>query len=186
PIVDNAAWPVELYLTGTLWQGRKSSFSDDMATNITEVDYDATFRFANLATSTPGHPVRGDLASDRVTDEPAVAARCSSSFPGASEPQWVEVGTVDGVGARRWGSAAGRANYDKSQFLLDGGVLLNKPIRPALEAVYRQPGEAQVRRILAYVAPNPGEEPRPAAPPHTPNPPPPPPPHAALPAVPTR
>lgn len=161
PQANNIAQPVELFLTGTLWQGRKSSFSDDMATTITEVDYDATFRFANLGTSRPGRPVSGDLASDRVTGELAAAARCSSSFPGAFEPHWVEVGTADGVGDQRRDSAAGRVNYDNSQFLLDGGVLLNKPIRPALEAVYRQPGEAQIRRILAYVAPGPSEEPPP-------------------------
>lgn len=158
PHADNNPWPVELILTGTLWRGRKSSFSDDMGMNITEVDYDATFRFANLGISKPGGPVSGDLASEGVIDELAAAARCSSSFPGAFEPHWVKVGSADGVGDRRLGSAAGRANYDESQFLVDGGVLLNKPIRPALEAVYRQPGEAQVRRILAYVAPNPGEE----------------------------
>jgi hypothetical protein len=48
-------------------------------------------------------------------------------------------------------------NFRTSQYLVDGGVLLNKPIRPALEAVYRQTGEFLVRRILAYVVPHPGE-----------------------------
>lgn len=91
-----------------------------------------------------------------------IPARCSSSFPGAFEPHWVDVDTTDTLGDQRWASDAGRANYGESQFLVDGGVLLNKPIRPALEAVYRQPAEAQVRRILAYVAPSPGE---PASPP---------------------
>ena len=43
-------------------------------------------------------------------------------------------------------------------------MLLNKPIRPALEAIYRQTGERQVRRVLAYVVPDPGEPPSPRNP----------------------
>ena len=57
----------------------------------------------------------------------------------------------------RWPSEAGRANFRRSQFVIDGGILRNKPIRPAIDAVYRQPADQQVRRILAYVVPDPGE-----------------------------
>jgi hypothetical protein len=43
----NPPSPVELILTGTLWDGRLSTFTDDMGTNITEQDHDATFRFVS-------------------------------------------------------------------------------------------------------------------------------------------
>ncbi|WP_344634513.1 patatin-like phospholipase family protein [Kitasatospora cystarginea] len=46
PARDAAERPVELILTGTLWEGRTTSFTDDMGIGITEVDHDATFRFA--------------------------------------------------------------------------------------------------------------------------------------------
>ena len=38
---------VDLFLTGTLWEGRRSFFADDMGRRITEVDYDATFHFTS-------------------------------------------------------------------------------------------------------------------------------------------
>jgi patatin-related protein len=148
--------PVELILTGTLWQGRATSFTDDMGTAITEVDHDATFRFA-FTPAEDDKPATGDLAAHGVLDELAAAARCTSSFPGAFEPHWVEVAEPAAAGRGPWESAAGLANFRESQYLLDGGVLLNKPIRPALEAVYRQTAHFQVRRVLTYVVPHPGE-----------------------------
>ncbi|MFB7668263.1 patatin-like protein [Kitasatospora sp. NPDC056138] len=151
---DAAAHPVELILTGTLWEGRTTTFTDDMGTGITEVDHDATFRFA---TPVDGTDVLGDLAADEVVEKLAVAARCTSSFPGAFEPHWVAVTDSSAAGEGPWPSTAGGANFRQSQYVLDGGVLLNKPIRPALEAVYRQPGGVQVRRVLAYVVPDPAE-----------------------------
>ncbi|MFF7725543.1 patatin-like protein [Streptomyces sp. NPDC008001] len=159
---EGAERPVELILTGTLWGGRRTSFSDDTGVRITEVDHDARFRFgARVAGTTAG----GDLTGDQVIDELAAAARCSSSFPAAFEPHWVEVTSDDGregdngrFGDRFWTSTAGPANFQASQYVVDGGVLLNKPIRPALEAVYRQTAELQVRRVLTYVVPDPGEE----------------------------
>jgi patatin-related protein len=145
---------VELILTGTLWQGRSTTFTDDMGAPITEMDHDATFRFAASGGGTGGS---GDLRAATVLDELAAAARCTSSFPGAFEPHWVEVTNADAQGDGPWASSAGMANFRESQYVIDGGVLLNKPIRPALEAVHRQTAGFQVRRVLAYVAPEPGE-----------------------------
>jgi patatin-related protein len=153
---------VDLYLTGTLWAGRESAFADDMGRRIVEVDRDATFHFTSDSRVLGAAPAAsGDLRTPKgLADQLAVASRCTSSFPGAFEPLWVEVPDAQRVGDR-WNSSAGRTNFATSQFVVDGGLLLNKPIRPALEAIHRQPAAQQVRRILAYVVPDPGEGPPP-------------------------
>jgi patatin-related protein len=152
---------VDLFLTGTLWEGRRSFFADDMGRRITEVDYDATFHFTSdpeVVSATATSVDRGDLLSPAVPAQLAVASRCTASFPAAFEPFPV---TVDDATVQlpdgRWPSDAGRANFQRSQFVIDGGILRNKPIRPAIDAVYKQPADQQVRRILAYVVPDPGE-----------------------------
>ena len=40
-----------------------------------------------------------------------------------------------------------------SRWVIDGGVLANQPLRPALRAIFRQPASRQVRRVLAFVVP---------------------------------
>jgi patatin-related protein len=147
---------IELLLTGTLWDGRVSTFTDDMNTAITERDYDATFRFSSNLPDRDGASRSGDLNEDGVVAQLAAAARCTSSFPAAFEPHWVEVDGDVGPDGRR-PSDAGRVNFSSPQYVVDGGVLLNKPLRPALEAIYRQPAGLQVRRVFAYVVPHPGE-----------------------------
>jgi patatin-related protein len=150
---------VDLFLTGTLWEGRRSFFADDMGRRITEVDYDATFHFTSdtevLGAGTAG---AGDLTDQKVTTQLGVASRCTASFPAAFEPFHVTV-PEDAIRQDdgRWPSDAGRTNFRRSQFVIDGGILRNKPIRPAIDAVYQQPAGLQVRRVLAYVVPDPGE-----------------------------
>ena len=156
---DNDARNLELIITGTLWAGRTSSFTDDIGMRITEVDYDALFRFARRGATEAdgGGGETDDFTADAVLEKLAAAGRCTSSFPGAFEPHWVDVTGSAGADGGGWASAAGRANFSESQYLVDGGILLNTPIRPALEAVYQQTADLQVRRILAYIAPDPGE-----------------------------
>ena len=156
---DNAARNLELIITGTLWAGRTSLFTDDIGMRITEVDYDALFRFARRGATEAdgGDGETDDFTADAVLGKLAAAGRCTSSFPGAFEPHWVDVTGSAGADGDGWASAAGRANFSESQYLVDGGILLNTPIRPALEAVYQQTADLQVRRILAYIAPDPGE-----------------------------
>jgi patatin-related protein len=158
----SASPALDLFLTGTLWDGRTSVFTDDMGTAIAERDHDATFRFfldapRDLVTTPP--PACGNLATAGVIDELARAARCTSSFPAAFEPHYVTVEPGDGGADHRTPSSAGRANFAEPQYVVDGGVLLNKPIRPALQAIYEKPAELQVRRVMAYVVPDPGEPP---------------------------
>jgi patatin-related protein len=141
--------PVELIMTTTLLDGRRSLFTDDQGTPIVERDFGGLFRFSNTGTKGPG-----DLSDvQRIGEQLAVASRCTSCFPGAFEPHWVDVGDRADGG---WASSGGVASFQTTQYVVDGGVLLNKPIRPALEAIYRQPAERQVRRVLAYVVPDPG------------------------------
>ncbi|WP_326673401.1 patatin-like protein [Streptomyces canus] len=155
--IDEDERSIELILTGTLWQGRETSFSDDMGVRITEIDRDALFRFGRRANGTGSGTVR-DLTAPAAVDELAAASRCTSSFPAAFEPRWTRVTTPVQDRDGSWNSDAGVANFRDSQFVLDGGLLLNKPVRPALEAIYRQPAQFQVRRLLAYVVPDPGEQ----------------------------
>ena len=112
------------------------------------MDHDATFRFLL-------DPIPDSAEDGQLVDQLAAAARCTSSFPGAFEPHLVIVG--EGAGDGLWKSSAGEANFAESQYVVDGGVLLNKPIRPALDAIYRRTADAQVRRVMAYVVPDPGE-----------------------------
>lgn len=150
---------VDLYLTGTLWDGRRSTFTDDMGRPIVEVDHDATFSFSSDPLVV-GTAAAGNLCLDGVAEQLAVASRCTSSFPGAFEPFEVRVGRE--AAGDRWPSTAGLADFSTTQYVVDGGVLRNKPVKPALAAIYRQSASRQVRRVLAYVVPDPGERAAPA------------------------
>lgn len=159
---DKPLEPVELYLTGTLWQGRQTLFDDDMGRRIVEVDYDATFLFSSDPELVGTGTRYGNLEDGDVVNQLAVASRSTASFPGAFEPVKVERmlrddGKEQGSFGERWWSTGGLSSADGTRYVVDGGVLLNKPIRPAINAVYRQSAGPQVRRLLVYVVPDPGE-----------------------------
>ena len=82
--------PVDLILTGTLWDGRKTRFADDMGVAITERDYNATFRFTSRPPDNPtrlGRPACSPPSTDRTgcsTNSPAPPAARRRSRPRSS------------------------------------------------------------------------------------------------------
>ncbi|MBA2638676.1 MAG: patatin-like protein [Nocardioidaceae bacterium] len=99
-----------------------------------------------------------------VADRLALASRCTASFPIAFEPFFVPVGKAVGgtrgpadVDARP--DMHGIADFDLSRWVIDGGILLNTPLRPVLEAIAAAPAELQTRRVLLLVVPDPAVQP---------------------------
>lgn len=125
--------------------GRPSGKPDDLGTVIRDADHHAQFHF-RLA----------DFKRDGVLDELALAARCTASFPGAFEPCFVPIRTEPSSAHLEMERVA---SFAESRWVIDGGVLLNKPIKPALKAIFGMLADTQVRRVMLYVVPQAAPEP---------------------------
>ena len=153
------AAPVHLTITTTLLSAQPRGVPDHFGTIIQDADHrgEFTFRRGLRVTSedseTLGSEERDDFDDPRIIDRLALASRSTASFPFAFEASFVPVKEalddrpdMDGV-----------ANFEMSRYVVDGGVLVNRPLRPALRAIFAQPAGPQVRRVVAYVVPDPGE-----------------------------
>lgn len=133
--------PMDLSLTSTMLRGEPHTRLDDLGEGIEDVHHRAVFHFARSSEPDPfDKPV--DIAN-RL----ALAARASASFPAAFEPRWFPATDFENVNTGEPGQ------YDR--YLIDGGVLDNKPLRSALRAIFNMPPNGGVRRVLAYVVPDP-------------------------------
>jgi patatin-related protein len=158
PLTDPDEHPVHLILTTTLLNGQRLDFPDDYGSTTWNMVHRGQFRFARGELYLEGSPPAADpFADQRCAARLALAARSSASFPFAFEPSFVPVN--DASSADR-PDMAGHVNFRSSRFAMDGGVLVNKPLAPVLEAIYAQPAHLRpVRRVLAYVVPDPGVPP---------------------------
>jgi patatin-related protein len=143
--------PIDLTMTTSVMTGIPRLFRDDYGTAIQEVDHKGRFHFER-SSRTP--PEDDPFARRTVIPLLALASRSTASFPFAFEPSFCPVGSPGPDTDHP--DMAGCCNFANSRFVLDGGVLLNKPVRNALEAIFRLPADRQVRRVLAYVNPDPG------------------------------
>ena len=88
----------------------------------------------------------------------AAAARASASFPGAFEPQ------------KLYGDAARLGGFEGySRYAVDGGLLENAPIKPALELISRRRSNGPVTRYVVYVDAAPTEHEAPVEDPSEPS-----------------
>lgn len=143
--VDPALAPIDLTLTATMLRGEPQARLDDFGERIEDTNHRAQFHFERS-------PQAGDpFAQAGVVGELARAARTSASFPVAFEPRFVA------AGADHCESVAGGRPRPlaRARFMVDGGVLDNKPIEGALRAIFNLPPRGNVRRVLAYVTPDP-------------------------------
>jgi patatin-related protein len=148
-----AAPSTSVFITTTMMSGETSRFTDDYGTLVPDVDHHGLFTFDEQALGSGGAPALTELA---------LAARSSASFPGAFEPSFVPIGAqiAAGAGVPARPDMAAFANMTRSHWAADGGLLANRPLTPLLAKVFSQPATGQVRRVLAFVVPDGGGEPR--------------------------
>lgn len=148
--------PIDLTLTTTVLEGEVRDFPDDLGTVIRDVTHRGRMEFRR------GPDISGDPFADAdIVRKLATAARATASFPGAFEPFFLPGPENKGLtaGGEPVADLTGHANFRLDRFVVDGGVLDNKPLEAAIDAVFRQRAERYVRRVLAYVVPDPGQTP---------------------------
>ena len=138
-----------LILTTSVLSAELEQFTDDFDTAILEPNHRATFTF------------EGQHFADKPTlaARLALAARTTASFPGAFEASYIPIGESIPGKPTKPGSRPdmdGIASFDRSHWAVDGGVLVNKPVGPALDAILKRASNSEVRRVVAYVNPDPG------------------------------
>lgn len=150
PLLSPDDVPIRLIMTTTLLNADARTFADDLGSLLPDAVHAGQFRFQRGAGIAEDDFARGD-----ILDRLARAARSTASFPGAFEASFVRIGEEK----TRYGGPDMKENadFDESRFVVDGAVLVNKPIGPALRAIFAQPAGGQaVRRVFAYVVPDPG------------------------------
>jgi patatin-related protein len=153
--------PIELTLTATLLHGQPNRIPDDFGTVIADVTHRGRFEFRRGPDVPPPDPSTGlprdPFADERIDRWLALAARATASFPVAFEPVFCPVKADKLPPLEGFLDMHGLVNFGTSRFLLDGGILDNKPLESAINAVFRQRASGDVRRVLCYVVPFPGE-----------------------------
>ncbi|GAA3555894.1 patatin-like protein [Amycolatopsis ultiminotia] len=130
---------VTVLLTGTMLDGETTRYDDALGNLVRDTEHRMLYRFD------------GPLWNNRVHGPLALAARSSASFPGAFELSRTPIG-ADGAD-RMHPDMTDYTDLVRSHWITDGGVLVNKPLGPALEEIFEQPSSADVRRLLLYVVP---------------------------------
>jgi patatin-related protein len=138
-----------LYVTTTLLTGETSRFTDSFGTLVQDVDRRGVFTF-----------VDSQLAQNPTAL--ALAARSSASFPLAFEPSFIPfaTGTPENEGVPARPPMARFANTTRAHWVADGGLLDNQPIDVLLRRIFDRPARRAVRRVLLFVVPSSGPDPK--------------------------
>ena len=142
--------PLSLSLTSTLLDGVPHKGLDDFGEEIEDTVHRAIWQFSHLDAD-------DDAFTDpHIVDQLAFASRATASFPVAFEPAEFKAQSTlfRGTSLLR-ARTSPSTGVDHDVFLMDGGILDNKPFDAALEAIAKLPAEGNTRRVLAYVVPDP-------------------------------
>ncbi len=137
---DPSATPIDLTLTSTLLRGVPNTLVDDFGTPIYDSNHRAFFRFRRDQDG-------DDFDNSNIAAQLAVGSRCTASFPIAFEPQFAEC--IKGT------HTSNITSFPSGRYLVDGGLLDNKPLDHAINGVRQQRAQGEFRRVLCYVVPSP-------------------------------
>jgi patatin-related protein len=156
-IAEQDARATTVHITTTLLHGQNGRFTDDYGNAVVDSNNRGMFTFS-----------RTQLVASGIVDKLALAARSSASFPVAFEPSFVPIGAgIDDkdepASMRGWHpDMAPHANFTEPRWVVDGGLLANRPIGPLLRSILARRADREVRRVLLFVVPSTGS---PLAPP---------------------
>ena len=146
--------PVLLSLTSTLLDGQGHRRLDDFGEVVEDTVHRALWRFERSAGSDADA-----FADPLIVEQLAFAARSTASFPVAFEPARYDATAApfnDAKPPRLTVRLPGKGQPVQGvRYLLDGGILDNKPFEAALEGIARLPAHGNTRRVLAYIVPDP-------------------------------
>lgn len=145
--------PIELVLTTTLLRGEPNQIPDDLGAVMADVNHRGRFIFRRGANAGVGDA----FADPDLPEQLALAARATASFPIAFEPVFCPKPPRSEPPESQRAGLERIANFPLDRYVLDGGILNNKPLEAAIDSVFAQRAEREVRRVLCYVAPDPGQ-----------------------------
>ena len=163
------ALPIDAMLTVTSMEGRTSTFPNDFGDPILERKHDMLVRLRHPGADgrrSDFDPQDVDAVGDETADETyrrvvrrlARACRSTASFPGAFEPSRIRVCDADAIKPSDAADTLLRhqgVGLPNDGYYIDGGTLVNLPVREALDAVFEQSATGAVRRVFAMVVPDP-------------------------------
>ncbi len=136
---------LDLFITATNLDGDCVTIPTPRGAPLKTRTHRQVFHFAYRAPAHADEPGRNDFASTEDTGLLADAVRTTSSFPFAFEPVLV---TREGLGRRA-------CDLSAPAYHVDGGVLDNKPIDHAVQAIAARRADKQIQRLLFYIEPDP-------------------------------
>ena len=155
--------PIDLTLTTTLLDAVATKTTDSLNKEMWQPTHAGRFEFRRGPARPGDAKGRDDFSPQSITELAgplALASRCTASFPAAFEPVFVTVkkpenNTLPDGQDPLHPNMSPYADFGVSRWVLDGGVLMNTPVRPVMDAISRMPAGDQTRRILLAVVPDP-------------------------------
>lgn len=154
-----AGHPIDLFVTATDFRGYLSMLRLNSPPLVEESEHRMPISFHGTTTHASG----ADLADPL---ELTLAARATSSFPGAFPPLMIEEidQLAQATGRQWWNRAAflervmpvhATQGSTDTVSLIDGSVLVNRPFAGAIEALRGRPAHREVDRRFVYIDPRP-------------------------------
>lgn len=144
PVTDGDL-AVDMVTTVTTVVPEPRSRVDHFGESLSEIDHAQWLRFTDV-----------DFHRPRWTEKLALAARTSASIPGVFEPSFLPIGEEHARESRRPDLEL-NASFRASRWAVDGGTVVNLPLGEALDRIYGKEADGDVRRVVLYVCPTPGE-----------------------------
>jgi patatin-related protein len=138
---------LDLFVTATNLDGSRAAVETPDGITIPTRTHRQVFHFRYKGTDRDDDDSQeiNDFATDEDLRRLAIASRASASFPLAFEPVEIE--------RTQMGERA--SALDANAYHIDGGVLDNKPIALATQAIAERQANKKISRLLFYVEPDP-------------------------------